>query len=244
MNPLQLTWIELLPLDVRNKIRMFVAKNDFTYNVLSELFINTKNRREYIDDCERIEEYTFIGTKSSRSHVYWGAYSNYLASVQHYFGLNTINEISIVNVLYNIQQLLTYDDTAHFNSIDISIDMILFYVRHNQEWLSYRLDIFKLLFSHIENMINTYHYHVDVVKTTYKNTVAISDIDDLHNHQYYWRDNAKCFKKYLYENVMINNLKTYLVQLFDMFIYNCGHLVNVYKKICQYRHELYEIKYD
>lgn len=133
----KITWIEILPRDAINIIRYHLAKNIYTQDVIPELIKKTEYRLKYVQLCDMMDNH-YIFTNVQKTAQFGG-----IRRVLELRENTRANEI-----MGNCENCKPY----HFDYE--SLDIVMFYIRHNIEWLILSLSIFFEIYQEIELRID------------------------------------------------------------------------------------------
>lgn len=133
----KITWIEILPRDAIDNIRYHLAKNIYTQDVIPELIQKTEYRLKYVELCDMMDNHYL--------------FTNVQKTVQ-FGGIRRVIELREDTRQNEIMD--NYENYKPYHFDYESLDIAMFYIRHNIEWLISSLSIFSEIYQEIELRID------------------------------------------------------------------------------------------
>jgi len=224
-----ITWIEILPKDCIDCIRVWLTKHDFETTMFN-LLIATNTQRKWISECSDMENLFNEGTHLR--HQYPNYISSYRVDVPWTASLDNI-------YMYFLQYYyVPLVDNIPLNQLEHAF-------KNHEKYYHSKSDIFQKLWQFIESEIATLHQIINQIKTRYKNTVAIPN-EFLSRGSYptlMWTDTKNAFSRYIMEDAMISHTRSVMQQFLQKILYHCGHLRTVRYNVGEYKRALYRIEY-
>lgn len=244
-----LTIFEILPKDIVNNIRFWLAKADFR-----ESLVEIKKHQTSFDKYEHISQNCHNNKLQGIFHSFpFSAQNNVFRHIPN----KTFTSIS-VNVLENqiiipqsycmpypcIENILHYLDQEDINYI---YDVSHYDIHYDEAHYDTDLMVNNILYSIVKlvtYIVDRVLEDIDSVKTEYKNTIAIPNIPQYsHMGNMFWLDTKECFKKYLFEHYIINRRKQQINNLIDIIIFNLGYRLSIRQQILHQKERLNTINY-
>ena len=233
-----LTWLCILPNDIKNIIYKYLMYFKYHDDVLTELQFSIKILNKYVTRSEEL-----IKTHAIPIYI-----PNHFCNIQK----NIYVKPSILSVL--IKHSLIYGARNNPEFLNV-YQVVKDHDEKNKEHLSYFTALFTIIFKDIDQDIILYKHKITQIKIFYKNNLCILNnsipnytkyyINNFSEDTYssYWRDNIVSFKKYLFEFVDVNTQKMQLIDYLNFLIYNCGHLRSILIKCLNYIDYINHIDY-
>ena len=222
----RLTWVELLPRDARCLIRKYLAKSDFSREVLPELMARTAHRRKYITDCSDIETGEFCTPGLIGMHHPRPQFQN-LAQV-----LAWRNRLHVLEI--------NQGDAKVYHQDYESEEMANFFINHDMVWECTFIPIYDEIFNELALRVDELHGLVRNIKREYDYHTGVFSTTGAPP----WESSAfaqNTFRQYVSSYAIVGHYRNLLTQFVNQIVYNCGHLPSVYERALQVSGEIYRM---